>query len=333
MGHPAHFHLFKNLINSLSEKEVLIVVSNKDILRKLLDENKIKYQLLAEYGNRQSSFSKWIKLVRTTWKLLQITKKNKPDILIGCLSQIAWVGFLTGKKTLFFAEDDFAYTSIQCRITYPFVTNVLTAEEVNVGPFSKKQIKYPAYHKLAYLHSEVFQKDPTILEKYQISVPYFIVRIVSLSAHHDSNIEGVSETMLDQIIEKLSLHGRVFLSSEKKLNNRYQAFLLPIEVSDMHQLMSQAKGIVSDSQSMSVEACMLGIPNIRINSFKGKISVLNNLETKYKLTKSFSSTEFKIDDLNYIINANLSEFEKNRERLLKDKINPTPFYLKQIEIL
>ncbi|MFM7979739.1 MAG: hypothetical protein ACKPKO_10525, partial [Candidatus Fonsibacter sp.] len=120
---------------------------------------------------------------------------------------------------------------------------------------------------------------------------------------------------------------------EKKLNNRYQPFLLPIEVSDMHQLMSQAKGIVSDSQSMSVEACMLGIPNIRINSSKGKISVLNNLETRYKLTKSFSSTEFKIYDLDYIFNANLSEFEKNRERLLKDKINPTPFYLKQIETI
>lgn len=332
MGHPAHFHLFKNLIHSLPEKDVLIVISNKDILRKLLDENSIKYQILAEYGNSQSPFSKWIKLVRTTWKLLLITKKSKPDILIGCLSQIAWVGFLTGKKTLFFAEDDFAYTTLQCRITYPFVTNVLTAEEVNVGPFSKKQIKYPAYHKLAYLHPEVFQKEPSILEKYQISIPYFIVRIVSLSAHHDSNIEGVSETMLDQIIEKLSLHGRVILSSEKKLNNRYQPFFLPIEVSDMHQLMSQAKGIVSDSQSMTVEACVLGIPNIRINSFKGKISVLNNLETSYKLTKSFSPTEFKIDDLNYIFNANLSEFEKNRERLLKDKINPTPFYLKQIEI-
>ncbi|MFM7683946.1 MAG: DUF354 domain-containing protein [Bacteroidota bacterium] len=333
MGHPAHFHLFKNLIFSLPEKDVLIVISNKDILKKLLEENKIKYQLLAEYGHKQSTFSKWIKLVRTTWKLLQITKKSKPDVLIGCLSQIAWVGFLTRKKTLFFAEDDFAYTSIQCRITYPFVTNVLTAEEVNVGPFSKKQLKYPAYHKLAYLHPEVFQKETSILEKYQISIPYFIVRIVSLSAHHDSNIEGVSESILDQIIEKLSLHGRVILSSEKKLDNRYQPFLLPIEVSDMHQLMSQAKGIVSDSQSMSVEACMLGIPNIRINSFKGKISVLNNLETRYNLTKSVTSSEFKIQDLDYVLYADMSEFEKNRERLLRDKINPTPFYLKQIETI
>ncbi len=333
MGHPAHFYLFKNLIFSLPEKDVLIVISNKDILKKLLEENKIKYQLLAEYGHKQSPFSKLLKLVRTTWKLLQITKKNKPDVLIGCLSQLAWVGSLTGKKTLFFAEDDYAYTSIQCRITYPFVSNILTAEEVNVGPFSKKQIKYPAYHKLAYLHPEVFKRNPKILEKYDIQSPFFIVRVVSLSAHHDKNIQGVSETMLDKIIEKLSLHGIVILSSEKKLNNRYQKFQLPIEVSDMHQLMCQAKGIVSDSQSMTVEACMLGIPNIRINSFKGKISVLNNLETRYNLTKSFLSSEFEIQDLDFILESDMSQFAKNRDQLLNDKINPTPFYLEQIEKL
>jgi predicted glycosyltransferase len=333
MGHPAHFHLFKNLIHSLPEKDVLVVISNKDILKNLLDENKIKYHLLAEYGNKQSSFSKLLKLVRTTWNLLRITIKYKPDILIGCLSQIAWVGSLTRKKTLFFAEDDFAYTSIQCRITYPFVTNVLTAEEVNVGPFAKKQIKYPSYHKLAYLHPEVFQKVSSNLKKYNISTPFFIVRMVNLSAHHDSNIEGITDVMLDEIIQKLSISGRVILSSEKRMNSSFDKHLLPIDLSDMHQLMSQANGIISDSQSMTVEACMLGIPNIRINSFKGKISVLNNLETNYNLTKSVTSSEFKIQDLDYILNADMSEFEKNREQLVKDKIYPTPFYLKQINNL
>jgi hypothetical protein len=84
---------------------------------------------------------------------------------------------------------------------------------------------------------------------------------------------------------------------------------------------------------MTVEACMLGIPNIRINSFKGKISVLNNLETRYNLTKSVTSSEFKIQDLDYVLYADMSEFEKNRQQLLQDKINPTPFYLKQINNL
>lgn len=333
MGHPAHFHLFKNLIHSLPEKDVIVVISNKDILKNLLVENNIKFQLLSEYGKNQSPISKLLKLVRTSWKLLQITIKYKPDALIGCLSQIAWVGFLTRKKTLFFAEDDFAYTSIQCRITYPFVTNVITAEEVNVGPFSKKQIKYPAYHKLAYLHPDVFQKNHSVLKKYQISSPYFIVRIVSLSAHHDNNIVGVSRPMLEEIIEKLSSYGRIIISSEKKLSNDFEKYQLNIDVSDMHQLMFHAKGIISDSQSMTMEACLLGIPNLRINSFKGKISVLNNLESNYNLTKSYLPSEFNIEHLDFILNADISEFDKNRNKLLEDKINPTPFYLSEIENL
>ena len=333
MGHPAHFHLFKNLIHSVPENEVIVVISNKDILKKLLDENGIKHLLLAEYGSSQSKLSKLVKLIRTTWKLLRIVHENKPDILVGCLTQLAWVGFFTRKKTLFFAEDDFAYTSIQCRITYPFVTNVLTAEEVNVGPFAKKQIKYPSYHKLAYLHPEVFQQDSSKLKKYNISTPFFIVRIVNLSAHHDSNIEGLTDVMLDEIIQKLSMHGRVILSSEKRINSRFEKYLLPIDLSDMHQLMSQANGIISDSQSMTVEACMLGVPNIRINSFKGKISVLNNLETNYNLTLSLSTREFNIQHLDFILNADKSKFQRNRQRLLNDKINPTPFYLQQINNL
>jgi predicted glycosyltransferase len=333
MGHPAHFHLFKNLIHSLPEKDVLVVISNKDILKNLLEENGIKFLLLSEYGSSQSKFSKLVKIVRTTWKLLRITLKTKPDVLVGCLSQLAWVGFLTRKKILFFAEDDFAYTSTQCRITYPFVTNVLTAEEVNVGPFGEKQIKYPSYHKLAYLHPDVFQSNSSLLVKYNISTPYFIVRVVKLSAHHDTNIEGLSNVILDEIIQKLSQYGRVILSSEKRLNGHFENYNLAIDLSDMHQLMSQANGIISDSQTMTVEACMLGIPNIRINSFKGKISVLNNLETRYNLTKSVTSSEFKIQDLDYVLYADMSEFEKNRQQLLKDKINPTPFYLKQINTL
>jgi predicted glycosyltransferase len=42
--------------------------------------------------------------------------------------------------------------------------------------------------------------------------------------------------------------------------------------------------LISDSQSMSVEAAMLGVPSLRYSSFAGKISVLEELEHKYNLT-------------------------------------------------
>ena len=52
----------------------------------------------------------------------------------------------------------------------------------------------------------------------------------------------------------------------------------------MHHLLSFSKFFISDSQSMSVEAAILGVPSIRVSTFAGKISVLEELEHKYELT-------------------------------------------------
>ena len=53
-------------------------------------------------------------------------------------------------------------------------------------------------------------------------------------------------------------------------------------------------------QYVVIQIAMLGIPNIRINSFKGKISVLNNLETNYNLTKSIFSKYSNTYDLSLV---------------------------------
>ena len=330
MGHPAHFHLFKNLIKEFPKEQFLIVITNKDILSDLLISEGYSFIELAQKSTKQGFFSKFLKLLTSTFNLLKITLSYKPEILIGCLSQIAWVGFILRKKTFFFAEDDYSYTKLQCKITYPFITNILTAEEVDVGPYHKKQIKYPGYHKLAYLHPTVFNPSKKCLDNYEITTPYFLIRLVSLSAHHDNQIKGINEQMLDEIISKLKKYGKVYISSEKKLPEKYSSHLLKINVSDMHSIMNFANGIISDSQSMTVESCMLGVPNIRINSFKNKISVLNNLEHAYDLTSSFNADEFNLIDLDSITEIKKETIENRKKKLLNDKIYPIPFYLKVI---
>ena len=88
---------------------------------------------------------------------------------------------------------------------------------------------------------------------------------------------------------------------------------------------------ISDSQSMTVEACMLGTPSLRFNSFAGKISVLNELETKYQLTHSYhinDETNFlnKIDEL--INTPDLrSIYQERRNKMLNDKIDLTAFLI------
>ncbi len=52
----------------------------------------------------------------------------------------------------------------------------------------------------------------------------------------------------------------------------------------MHHVLSFASLLICDSQSMSVEAAMLGVPSLRYSSFSGRISVLEELEHQYGLT-------------------------------------------------
>ena len=44
LSHPAHFHLFKNLILSLDDENSVFVLIKKDVLEDLLQQSKINYK-------------------------------------------------------------------------------------------------------------------------------------------------------------------------------------------------------------------------------------------------------------------------------------------------
>jgi predicted glycosyltransferase len=87
--------------------------------------------------------------------------------------------------------------------------------------------------------------------------------------------------------------------------------------------------IISDSQSMSVEASLLGVPSIRFNDFAGKISVLEELEHKYRLTYGIPSSDpqgllMKVDE--FMKDKNLKKnFVERKNCMLKEKINTLDF--------
>lgn len=59
---------------------------------------------------------------------------------------------------------------------------------------------------------------------------------------------------------------------------------------------------IGDSQTMTSEAAVLGVPSVKCNSFAGKLSVPNELEDTYALCYAFQPRRFdefldKIKDL------------------------------------
>ena len=163
------------------------------------------------------------------------------------------------------------------------------------------------------------------------SQDYFIIRISKLTAHHDRGESGFSNIILQKIIDILIPLGKVIISSEKTLPAFLQKYQLNIDPEDMHDLISYAKIIISDSQTMSAEAAVLGTPSIRYSSFAGRLSYLEELEHEYGLTFGYRPGEIKnmlgtIEELLKKSNLN-EEWQIKRQNMLNKKIDVNEFMI------
>ena len=350
LSHPAHFHLFKNIIKAIKKNhEIQIVIKSKDILEKLLDNEGFKYQNILKRQNRSNSKSSILinsikGLIIRDIKLAYIVLKKRPDVMVGTEWSIAHVGKLFGIPSIIPNEDDTAATP-ENKYVYPFATTLLMPTVCDSGLWERKKINYEGYHKLAYLHPKYFEPNENVVEKFNPDKePYFIIRLVNLRASHDTNIFGIAKKILKEIISLLESRGRIFISSESRLDTEYAKYKLNINVNDIHHALFYSTMLISDSQSMSVESAMLGVPSIRYNDFAGKISVLEELEHKYGLTFGIKTSEPKklINKVEELVNIpNLKkEWKKRRQKMLYDKIDVTAFmiwfienYPKSVEIM
>lgn len=331
-GHPAQFLFLRESIKNLTKKghQILILIKTKDVLEDLVKSEGFKYINILRRERGNTKLAILLSLIKRNFKLLPVILKYKPDLLIGGDPSINQLGWLLNKKRFTFTEDDYPLIKVLASISYPFTQAILCPISTDVGKWEYKKIGYRGYMKLAYLHPKYFSIDKTILQKYNIEGRYALIRLSGLTAHHDFGKKGMNNTILDKIIGLVeSKNIRVYLSSESTINKQYEPYRLKISPSHIHQVLANATILISDSQSMSVEASMLGVPSIRYSDFAGQISVLEELENDYHLTFGVKPGNdeklFKI--LDHIINNSNSgnEFKIRRARMLDDKINITEF--------
>ncbi|MCH7973580.1 MAG: DUF354 domain-containing protein [Bacteroidetes bacterium] len=346
LNHPAHYHLFKNLVRILKSEniDVLIVIKNKDILQDLLDSEGIPYIKIIEsverkFGSKISIIkANLIELIKQDIELYKIVKKEKPDLMFGTDIAIAHVGWLLKIPSYIFNEDDYSVNKLFCSFTYPFCSYIVSPSVCDVGKYSKKKIEYNGYQKLAYLHPYFFSPKKEIVEKYlPLNNKFFLLRLVSFTAGHDieKKHSGITLELMSKLINTLLKHGDVYITSEKELHPAFIKYKLIIDPKDIHHILAYSDLFISDSQSMTVEAAMLGTSSIRFNTFVGKISVLNELEQKYKLTFGISNEypELLIKKVEQLLNQeNLKkEFIDRRNQMLLDKISLTDFMVSLVK--
>lgn len=331
LNHPAHYHLLKNPIANLKKKghQVYILARNKDVLKELLKDEDFSMLKTAKGKNI------WQKLMRmksSENEIIEYVKLVKPEIVIGT----GTFSYITAKlkiPTIFLGEDDANLNLpifLGALMCYPAFSEILSPKVCNNFIWEKKSIKYESYHELAYLHPNHFKPEKSIVEKYFSSTkPYFIIRFAKLNAYHDVGARGISTSLAKEIIVRMKRYGDVYITSERELETDFEEYRIKIDPLDMHHVMAFAQLYVGDSQTMAMEAGVLGVPYIRYTVLKDKIGVFNELDYKYKLGYSVKSNEESemLSVLDSLLNQTnkKSIYDERKERMLKEKIDYAQF--------
>lgn len=318
IGHPAHVHLFKNFIRYLKEnRHHLVVVSReKDVTNRLLQHYGIDYLSLSQAGANLLQLSG--ELFKRDVRIFRLHREHRFDMAFGTSVSIAHLSALTNVKSFVFNEDDDDVDVLFSLLTYPFSTGIFIPSGIRFRWWRKKRIIHDSYHELAYLHPAHFTPDKDILTKYKLEPwSYIIIRHSALKAYHDVKIKGLVGKAWERVDDLLKGYP-VIRSSEGPGEKK-------IDPWDMHHLLSYAKMLVTDSQTMTMEACALGVPSIRYNSFVGRISVLEELEHTYGLTAGFRPGNIermsrKLEE--FLANKKLAEeWQERRRSMLSDKVD------------
>jgi predicted glycosyltransferase len=338
IGHPAHVHLFRNAIKIWESHghDVTITTREKDVATDLLDAYGFAYDIVSKA--RRGTLGLVRELFEHDYGVLRAAKRHHSKILIGTSVSITHVAPLIGGISVVFNEDDATVAKTFVRLSYPFADKIVTPAVLNED-HGKKHITYEGFQKLAYLHPNHFTPDPQVLGKLGLTPgdPYFILRFVSHKAAHDKGEFGMHLNLQLKITHLLRQHGQVFITSEAPLHHKLEPYRIKIDPSEIHSVMAFAKIFIGDSQSMNVEAAILGVPSLRINSFADRCSILQELENKYQLTYAYFPNQekeiFKKINL-WLSDENLrSKWEQKRQQMLNDKIDVTAWMVDYIESL
>lgn len=331
VNHPAQVHFFKNFGWEMQRKghEVLITASKKDLTHYLLRKYNFNSCFLEGYGD--SIIKKIINIPIIDLKMYHSIKHFQPDLFLGFGSiRAAQVARMMGKPCINFDDDEYSYPY------YHFFSDAICGFS-GFKITGHKIIKINGFKEVAYLHPNHFNSNSAILETCGISPceVFSLVRFVSWNAFHDVGRNGFNSLSKEKLVKELSEYSRVFISTEAPLPKELEKYRLPIPPENIHDLLYYATLLVSDSQTMTTEAAVLGTPAVRSNSFVGKNDMGNfiELEKKYNLIFNCVSEETALNVAIRILNMPDAkcEWAKKREKLLKDKIDVTAFMIWFIE--
>ncbi|MFB3845040.1 MAG: DUF354 domain-containing protein [Candidatus Cloacimonadaceae bacterium] len=334
IGHPANVHLFKYVYRQLTNKgwDVLFTTIDKDVTVDLLKEYKLNYVILGNY--KKGLFQKISSIIKLSLNFNRQVNHFHPNIIVSRGSiHSSGIAYLRKIKHIILSDTESA--NIINNFSLRLVNTILTSTAFRKD-FGYKQIRYPGYHELAYLHPNVYAPDSSVLKTLGVKSDekYAIVRFVAWGATHDIGHEGISYRNKVELVDKLSKYLKVFISSEGILPEELKQYQIKINPAKMHDILYFAQLFIGEGATMASECAMLGTPAIFLNN--NKFGCIDD-QSDYGLIHVF--TEKEEDQEKAILKAielakseNIkAEYTLKRDAMLKNKIDVTAFLVWFIE--
>lgn len=331
---PAQLHFYKNIIETLETHNHKVIVLVRDYGETLQVANGIKKAFFVYSKAPNDKLGKILSLPKDVYKAYKLLKKFKPDIVTGFGVYDAYTAALLKKPCIVFNDSEPRVNSVTYSIQFktfiPLIDAIITPASFqdNLG---EKQIKVRSYKELAYLHPYYFKPNADILDELNVkeNEDFVLLRFNAFDAVHDAGIKGFSLNEKMQLIKALEQYAKIFVVSENNLTSDFDKYILKIPKYKIHDALYFAKLLVSDTQTMTTEAAILGTPAVRCNTFVGPNDMGNfiDLENTYGMIFNYDNASEAISKaVELIKQPDLKmKWRDKRVVLLKEKINITEF--------
>ena len=327
-GHPAHIHLFKNVLWQL-EKEghrYLVTTRAKEVTLDLLRKYGMDH---VSFGSRYTNIlSKAYGMLKFDAKMLSVARRFNADIFLSHGSMYAAHAASLLNKPHISTED--TGNMEQIWLYKPFTNAILTSKCFD-RDLGSKQIRYDGYHELAYLRPNYYKPNPDVLNRLGMRAgeKYVILRFVSWRASHDLTHAGISNENKLRAVSEFSKYARVFVSSETGLGKDFAMCQMSLEPEMMHDALYYATLVFGESGTMASESAVLGTPAIFLDNV-GRYYTKEQEEQYglvYNYTESMCDQERSIEKGIELLRekAIKKKIAAKRNRMLKEKIDVTAF--------
>lgn len=332
INHPSHFHFFRKFILEIREKEhnMIITSAEKDCLHELFNAYNIPF---INKGKRSGNlFGKAFKLLRETWMIYKIARKNKIDLFLSFASPYAAVaGKLAGKPVISIDDTE---NDVLLHLFFPTFSDFIITPECYEKDFGRKHYRFQGYKESVYLR-EFLEQGLTNDKPHDIKkTPVVLIRFVQHFATHELSEKGYTKQEQILIVSEISSYAKVYISSEEKLPEELEDYKLNIPPENMHEFLKSIDLFFGESTTMAAESAVLGIPVILVED-KGR-GYINDLQSRFGNIHTFKRKNYKgaikkaIESLENIPSSRPDKKEIY-SAILKKSTDITPFLINIVE--